>query len=393
MVTQKQLEGIRLWRAAEGNRKALSALGVSQREAQFRAAESIASGELPTQILPAVRRVVSEKHLEVPKVTDQFTTRKTVQGIDVDEEVNVLTFDDQSNIPLTNMGDTFVPGGLPSIGRRERYPQIGFAASGKKIRAGKIGEAFGLDWEAIVNSRGASISLIRQGFEAFGRHAGNQEEIDVFKRLFKSSGFADGVTAAGFNLVVNGVTNPDLSDPTTIQGAIQAALNRTQTINGSTIPVAYSKFILLTTPQYAPTAQAALNVRRVTQVPARTGTGSAARSTQWESELALGADVEVVSSLWINKIWPGVGNAWMLIPVANEGGGDLPVLSSNYLEGYETPSVWIRDSNARNLGGGDVDPMVDGDFDQDAVTTKVRHVHGATLLWGEAIGYSTGANS
>ena len=74
-------------------------------------------------------------------------------------------------------------------------------------------------------------------------------------------------------------------------------------------------------------------------------------------------------------------------------GDDLPVLTQNRLQGYEQPSFFVRESLQRNVGGGEVDPLSEGDFDEDAIVTKVRHVIGSTLLWGEAIQYSLGTNA
>lgn len=388
MTTAVELKALKLWQAAEG----IAPHGFkSQREAQFALSESVASGEFPTAILPAVRQTVTQVYDRVETKHDQFTTRKTVQAIEVDEPLQVFKFEDQSNIPGTNKGDKFVPGGLPRLLPREKYPQIGFTASGKSLRASKMGEAFGLDWETIVRTRGARVDLLREAFSAFGRHAKQQEDIDVAKLLVGASGFR---TASGQAL--NGAYavpgNPDLADPMTIANALEALLQRTvgDATVGQTLPN-YDGFTLLVGRGMSGAANRALNTRTVTRVPARTGTDSASTGVQYEETIALAADVNVVEWDWLNRINPDFGKGWLLVPRVS--GDELPVLTSNYLEGYEQPSVWIKDSNARTVGGGTVNPTVDGDFDSDAVETKVRHVHGATALWTSAIGFSAGTNS
>jgi hypothetical protein len=41
--------------------------------------------------------------------------------------------------------------------------------------------------------------------------------------------------------------------------------------------------------------------------------------------------------------------------------------------------VFFKEPNQRRLGGGASDPM-DGDFDNDSIEYKIRHVFGGTLM-------------
>lgn len=398
-LTERQqwhLQGIDLYKhAREGSRSA-----------QTKVAESIAAGEFPTQIAPLVRRQLKAVYESVEKVSPAFTSRQTVLNINVDEQFNIYTMGDQSNIPGFNMGDTFTPGGLPTIGPREAYPEIGMSASGKTIRARKIGEAFGIDWEAIVRLNGSNVNLIDQAVKAFGRHAGNQEDIDVAKLFVTAAGFATTglgalngakqmTTANGYVVAPGGAQNPDLTNPVALQNAVQFALRQTLTLATSgtnqTIPVAYRKYALVTSVAYAPTAKQALGTRTVTTVPARTGAGSTAAGTQYDSVLNFGAEIEVYGWTWLTRLFPAIGNAWFLVPIPDEG-DELPVLTSNFLENYETPQFFVKDSNSHGYGAG-ATPFLDGDFDSDAILSKVRHVHGANTMWNTGIVWSNGTNA
>jgi hypothetical protein len=392
MLTQENIKALRLWQAAEGKefvtptgarRKPTSS---ERRHAQFALAESISSGEFPTQILPAVRRTLTARFDRTPRVHQLFTTRKTVEAINVAEEVNTYTFGDQTNLAgstgngMVLNGDSFIAGGLPTILPRQPYPQIGLTGAGKEIIARKIGEAFAMDWEAIVRSRGSRVNLIRDGFEAFGQHAANQEEIDVARLFVKSSGFATG-TGEGLDNAQAISGNPDLYDPDDIATALGTLMNTE--VEGQ-IP-SYGRFVILTPIANAPLIQRAVGARRFVRNPGATSGYS------WEETVDFGAQIEVIGWKWLTAIWGAMGKGAIIVPVPDDT--ELPVFTSNYLEGYETPSLWIKDSNARNIGGGEVNPEVDGDFDSDAVVTKVRHVHGANALWTEAVGFTTGANS
>jgi len=387
MATQKQVEALKLLLAAEGKSVVKDGPRPNSRErrsAQFALAESIASGEFPTQIVPAVRSIVQSRHSQVERTSDRFTTRKTVTAINVPEEIRVYSVEDQKNIQDNNGGNPFVAGGLPTVLPRQPYQQIGLQASDKKISARKMGEAFGLDWESVVAMRGSNVDVIREAFQSFGDHAGNQEEIDVFGLLVNSAGFRTGAgTALNQGLSLTG--NPDLTDPVAMAAAIGELLERDNVAGGVTAPESYSKFVALTTVGNAPLLRQGIGARRVVRNPGAT-TGYS-----WEETVEFGAEVEVIGSAWMKKLFPGAGKHVILVPVAE--GSNLPVLTSNFLEGYETPSVWIKDSNARQVGGGEVNSLVDGDFDSDSIVTKVRHVHGADALWAAQIGYTTGANA
>jgi hypothetical protein len=68
--------------------------------------------------------------------------------------------------------------------------------------------------------------------------------------------------------------------------------------------------------------------------------------------------------------------SWFLFasPTSNR-----PALNALFLRGRTEPETFIKEPNARRIGGGGVDPM-DGDFDLDAITYKVRHVFGAAVI-------------
>lgn len=68
--------------------------------------------------------------------------------------------------------------------------------------------------------------------------------------------------------------------------------------------------------------------------------------------------------------------SWFLF--ANPGNG-RPALEMGFLLGNETPQMWMKEPNARRIGGGTSDPMA-GDFDTDSIEYKVRHVFGGVVL-------------
>jgi hypothetical protein len=360
-------QAAKLWKAAEsGNARA-----------QLQFAESISQGDLINPLMPAIRKTLLANYEEIPGVSDRFTTKESLDQIDKDVEYDTFGLD-QKNLPENSMGEKWIPGTLPAIANREDYPQLTFHGSSKFLRVSTVGEAFGIDWQAIVNSRGGEVDILARALQEFAKHAAQGEDAAPVKSLFKNNDINTGKLGIEGHVIAG---NPKLDDILKLHAAIAQAQNFK--IDG--VDVQYDKFALVTAPKNVPLIKQIMSTRTLTQVPARTGDASTNRSAQFEQTLDLGAEIDVVGYRWITAFAPAMADAWILIPV----GGLRPLVTKNYLKGYETPSIWIKDSNARQVGGGAV-PLLDGDFDSDAIQTKVRHAIGSSVLWNEGIVYSNG---
>lgn len=367
-LTKRQFQAAKLLHAAEQG----------DPRAQFYLSESVSQSDLIKQLEPTLGRRLVSAYNEVASVKEKFTSRQTVSGLNRDETFESLFFD-QSLTPDRNMGERFIPGGLPRVGNRELYPQLSFQGTEKKLRVAQLGEAFGVDWQAVVNSRGRNVDMIGEAIKAFGQHATNQEDIYPVKALLNENGFRqDQIGTAGH---IAG--DPDLSSILTLQAAIQQA----QTFKIDGVDVLFDDFALLVTPAYAPVVRQMLSQRTIRRVDSSTTSGKTT-GTEIEVTIDLGATVEVVANRWLTAVYGAFGKGWILVPRNTE----RPVLTSNYLEGYEAPSFWVKDTNAYNYNAGPV-PLLDGDFDSDAIQTKVRHANGSNVLWNEGIMWSTGANT
>lgn len=69
-----------------------------------------------------------------------------------------------------------------------------------------------------------------------------------------------------------------------------------------------------------------------------------------------------------------------------------PALEIGFLAGYQEPAIFIKEPNARRVGGGAVNPL-DGDFDSDSIEYKIRHVFGGARMDGRATVASNGSGS
>lgn len=350
--------------------------------AQVRLAESIAHTDLPVQLRPVINGILVKELDEVATTYEKFTTKDTVQTIGEEESVKVYGWNDD-NVADLNHGEKFLPGTLPRVGNRQAYPQIGLQATDKKKIAHQYGLALGVDWQAIVNSRGARVDLIRDGVQELARSVKRHEDATPVKNL---------VTPSGFNTAKIGTTGHALSgnpNPFTIT-AIQAAIKQAQSFKIDKRPIHFSGFTMLVAPGNKAGVMQALSGRTIKTVKGEPGTaGSGDRDlVSYEQVVDLGASIDVVENPWLTQIWSSFGDGFILIPKDSP----RPTLTRNYLAGYETPQLFIKSSNAVSFGGGATNYM-DGDFDSDAIAAKVRHVYGSDLHWNEGIVYSNGTGS
>lgn len=372
-VTTKQVEAGKLF---------MGALHGDRRD-QVRVAEDVQFGDLPSQIVPLIRRTLIMNYAAQPSVWDQFTGVETVESIDRSEELMKANFLNQDNIPGQTFGDTFVPGGLPKVAPGTKYPTLLPQGTRKYLSATSFGEAFAIDWASIVNTRGSSINLVQEGLDAFARHAAGQEDIIATSLLFKGGALNtttfNGNTGYGGNHLNGDAPISSILD-------IQAAVQQAQTFWIDYTNVYFDKFALVVAPSAVQNAKQALSSREITSVGATT-----ARANKYKQEIDLGAEITVVGNRWLTA--PNLGgssatSAWFLIPTGTQN----PVLASTRLKGYEVPSFFMKSPNSTNVGGG-ATSYLEGDFDSDSIESKVRHVVGANSLWSQGIVYSLGTGT
>jgi hypothetical protein len=81
--------------------------------------------------------------------------------------------------------------------------------------------------------------------------------------------------------------------------------------------------------------------------------------------------------------------SWYLLASTDS---ERPAVEMGFLRGHEQPEIFMKSPNAQLVGGGMVDPMM-GDFDNDSVAYKVRHVFGGVRLFPKAAAASNGSGS
>jgi hypothetical protein len=373
-ITKRQLEAAKLYKGALAG----------DRRDQFKLYEQVAFSDLPSQLTPLIRRTLLDTFTQTPKVWDRFATKQLVYSIDRDEELDAFNFRDQSNIAASNLGDTFVPGGLPAVGPENQYQKIKMSGTNRFLRATTLGESFGLEWQAIVNSRGVKVNLLDEAIKAFAEHAAGAEDIAVTKQLMIGGAVNTAKMGTG-----TGDGGNHLASDAPIKSILdlQAGVRQGQTFFIDGVQVYFDKYALVVPPNAVSNAKQVLSSKDIRSVGA-----TAARASTYTQTIDLGVEIDVVPNRFLSAAALGgsaAATAWFLIPV----GGPRPTLSVNKLAGYEEPSYWLKNSNAVTYGSGSDVPILDGDFDTDSIESKVRHVVGGSTLWSEGIIWSLGTGS
>ena len=252
---------------------------------------------------------------------------------------------------------------LETVAERAPYPEISFTEGKKSIQVLKYGKRFGLSFEMLIND---DLNAFSDRARFMAESARNSEEKLGAQQIADINGpHASFFTAGNANIVTG---NPALSI-----GGLQTAYKVLAAMTDSEgMPIAISGVILMVTPNLEVTAMNILNAINL-DIRGESGGGTT------EQFLTVGNWMRGRVTLIVNHFLPLVSTSettdnWFLI--ANPNDGTRPAFHFAHLRGRRNPQLFIKDGNARQLGGGVVDPL-EGDFDSDSVDYRLRHIMGA----------------
>lgn len=123
------------------------------------------------------------------------------------------------------------------------------------------------------------------------------------------------------------------------------------------------------------------------------------------TQLIIGASTDaqrILTSNWIQANLKVVKNSYL--PIIDTTSGNKahylfadpsvsrPAVEIGFLRGHETPEIFMKSPNSVRIGAGEPDPM-QGDFNNDSIEYKLRHVFGGVTMDYKAAVASTGAGS
>lgn len=283
----------------------------------------------------------------------------------------------------------YFPDGQASQGRLRRvreqqeYPERNLADMDKiRYSIGKFGSRMPLSWELLINDDTDYFARIPGDF---GKAAVNTETYEALELFVGAAGWVAPFFSVGNNNLLSG-PGSELSI-----ASLQDALSRFANLRDDQgQPIVINAAILVVPPGLSVLAQNIINATEIEFTGVDVGaTGDLGTAGQARVKAAnwLRNKVRVVEEPYLPIINLAYGNSgWALFADPNSG---RPAAEVAFLRGNEEPAVFIKEPNARRVGGGQINPT-DGDFDTDSVEYKVRHVFGGSRIEPRAAVASTG---
>lgn len=254
---------------------------------------------------------------------------------------------------------------LERVAERSPYPEVSFTESEKSLQVYKYGKRFGISFEMVVND---NQNIWSSRPRLMGRGARRSEEYLAAQTIADAAGpHASFFTSGHANIITS---NPVLSI-TALQTALTQLASK-KDADGN--PILIEFVTLVVPPALEIVAQNILNAIEITINAASGGGASDAvlRTVNWmknKVKLVVNPYIPIITTTGT------VGNtSWYLI--ASPDSGPQPAFIFAFMRGRRTPQSFVKDPNARSLGGGAISPL-EGDFDSDSIDYKLRHIFGA----------------
>lgn len=276
-------------------------------------------------------------------------------------------------------------GVLSSVPELDEYQFGSLSETRYNYAVAKYGRKMAFSWESIINDD--FDSLAQSSPRRLGRAARRTENKIATQLYVDSTGpHASLYTSGNTNIIntSNGASedNPAL-DITALQDAMIVLGNM---LDADSEPIMVETIELVVPPALEVTAMNMLNATDLNLNAMGGDTSNRVNVANWmRARMRLSVDpyIPVVAS-------SSNGNtSWFLFAGAM---ADRPACEIGLLRGHNEPELFVKEPNARRVGGGMVNPL-DGDFESDATEYKVRHVVGGTQLDGKSTVASNGSGA
>jgi len=356
-ATKRQIEAAKL----------LNAALTGDLRAKLTLQEGISSSDIPSVLEPAINVIFLAQYAAEQNVWNQIADEYTADNFGA---IRFGDFQVDPSALVSNTGEEFIQGGLPSVGEYEEYPAVPFTTTQlDKDFEGKTGIRARMSWESL--RRTGNFDMIGQMTAKFAAYAARQEDIALAK-LFVTTGGAVGTGFSGKGLA----SNPALSLES-LEAAMAAS--RTDTVGGNRVVANGYKLVYGTS--LAMTVRELFAIQQIERV-----SGDETRI------LNPGFITSPFSPIEFNALDTVSGGTtdpfWFVIPDINV----RPYFWEVFLSGARTPVISIKDSGHFALGGGDL-PVRDGSFQEDDVQTRIRHVVQAYNITKDGLRFSDGSGS
>lgn len=254
---------------------------------------------------------------------------------------------------------------LPQVKEHEPYPEVSFVEGHYSISVLKYGQRYGISFEMVIQD---DLNAFASRPVMMATGARRSEEYLATTKLCDVNGPDATFFAAGNNNLSTG--------PLTIKN-LQTAfklLSAQTDVDGQ--PIMIDAVTLLVTPNDEITARNILNAAQI-RVNAASGGADADQFLYTENWMKSRVTLQV------NPYIPYVAsscatNPWFLIANPNDL-TQRPAFAFAFLRGRRQPQLFVKDPDAMMIGGGASSPL-EGNFDNDDINYKIRHIFGATQV-------------
>lgn len=249
--------------------------------------------------------------------------------------------------------------------QRAPYPEIAFTEGRYQLQVAKYGRRYGISWEMVIND---DLNAFQQRPAMMASGARRSEEYLATTMMADAAGpSATFYTTANHNIVTG---NPALTIAG-LQTAFQVLAAQT---DAEGEPIMIDGVVLVVPPALEITAQ---NILNAIQIRIAESGGTANQLMYVNNWMKSKVTLAVNPYIPIITTTGTIGNtSWYLFADPNNM-TQRPAMNFGFLRGYRQPQLFVKDPDARQLGGGDVN-VLDGDFDTDGIDYKLRHVFGAS---------------
>lgn len=252
---------------------------------------------------------------------------------------------------------------LDEVEEQAEYPAAALAEAEYTYFVRKYGRRLPFSWEAMINDDLESLTRIP---ERFGKAARRSEDKFATQLHVGTAGPLGTVYSAPNGNIITG--NPVLG----LAGLQVAFTILGNMLDGEGEPIVMDMVILEVPPALEITARNILNATELWL------TGAGGETTQ---ELVVQNWMKNRLQLVVNPYIPIIctsndNTTWFLHASPSNG---RPAFEMGFLRGHTEPEIFIKEPNARRVGGGTINPL-DGDFDTDSIDYKVRHVFGGAVI-------------
>lgn len=261
-------------------------------------------------------------------------------------------------------------GTLSDVPQGDSYPADSIGESTYSYSLGKKGKRRNFLWEALQND---DLGALHDTPDDFAFQAANTEA------NFASSLFVGNTTLYSTTHSVQGTNYANLATSTPLTPANLAAaisvMGDYPGDDGSSPVLNEPLFLVVGTKNMEFTALQILN--SITVAYDSIGDTDTLRPNLPTANIVpsrITSSLQVLRDPWMRtNDSTNVATSWYLFSDPNNGWA----IEMGFLNGHETPELFMKNSNQVLLGGGMTSPM-DGDFDNDAVAYKVRHIMGGS---------------